>query len=325
MRHPYISPTRRAGFHFLDLLATLFVLSLLASLLLPALQAARENARLNSCKNNLKQIGLALHNYHDTYITLPPGWITKTDLPNSDSGIGWQTSILPFVEEGMLYDQIGNNRIFHEKLPDINTHPVSPNSIEEALQTTIPTYICVNDRTPVINTSRGNYGLSNYSGNYGSNPLNPLGSSDAAQNWPGIMKTHHSQANGIFAWNSKTRFDDITDGTSNTLFFGERAVQNAAGIWPGVRSNAQANDAVSDCAFGNEFNTTLASFSSQHLGGMNVAFVDGSVRLMNENIDSQPDIVIPGQPPTLQGVYQKFASRNDRQVFVGDVYFSNAQ
>jgi len=143
--------------------------------------------------------------------------------------------------------------------------------------------------------------------------VSPLGPADLTSQWPGTSSASAASSNGLFYWNSRVRFRDIIDGLSNTIMLGERGVQNGSGIWVGIRSNSLANDAVSDCAYGNEYNTTLASFSSQHQGGMNVLLCDGAVRFMNEGIDSQPD-TIANNKRVISGVYQKLAARNDAQV-----------
>src|SRR6056297_1264459 len=107
------SGRRRAGFTLIELLVVIAIIAILVALLLPAVQQAREAARRSSCKNNLKQLGLALHNYHDTHTTLPPGWISVDGVVHSPhdgvSGAGWGTMILPFVEQSNLYDAFNPN------------------------------------------------------------------------------------------------------------------------------------------------------------------------------------------------------------------------
>ncbi|WP_459554767.1 DUF1559 domain-containing protein [Lacunimicrobium album] len=314
----------RSAFQRLELLVVVFVAVVLTSIALPAMQNARQQAARSSCVNNMKMIGIALHNYHDTYNTFPPGWITKTDLPNSDGGFGWMTMILPFVEQPALYDNL-DTPMGQCVLPILDAKKAyEDHSVEKLVQLGIPTFQCPFDRTSEINTMRGSYGVSNYSGSYGSSPVSLLAPSDEAVNWAGAIQVEQKIPNGLFFWCSKVRFADITDGTSNTFMVGERGVQNGAGIWPGVRSNAQANDAVTDCAYNNEYNTTLASFSSQHPGGMNVLFADGAVRFMKEDIESKPDTV-NGQLWVAQGVYQKLANRRDGQVSDTETSFDRPQ
>src|SRR5687767_15666539 len=102
-----IDRRRRPGMTLIELLVVIAILALLIALLLPAVQAAREAARRTQCKNNLKQIGLALHNYHDTHLTLPPGYITRfpqDQAATEQSHWGWGAFTLPFLEQAPLYN-----------------------------------------------------------------------------------------------------------------------------------------------------------------------------------------------------------------------------
>ncbi len=144
---------RRRGFTLVDTLVVGGCLLIVLALLTPAIVAARSSARRSMCKNNLKQIGIALHNYHETFGTFPPGWVSRHPFPVRSYGYGWMVRILPFVEQARLFEAID----FQRPMPDANY----------LLQTKIDEYRCPSDRTPAVNPLRSNYGTSNYSGNAG--------------------------------------------------------------------------------------------------------------------------------------------------------------
>ena len=109
----------------------------------------------------------------------------------------------------------------------------------------------------------------------------------------------------MFYWNSRVRVAEVPDGTSNTLLVGEKCIASAAAIWMGVRSNQNASDNVTACNHESRMNTVIDSFSSRHGQGANFVLCDGSVRFINEKVDSQP------ADSKKKGTYQKLANRND--------------
>ena len=283
---------RPSGFTFVELLLVIAIVAILTAIMLPAVQRSRAQARANRCKNNLKQLALAVHNYHDVHRTFPPAWVTRDPDFDARRGYGWQSFLLPYVDEAPRYNQID----FRKEPPPV------PNKI---LQANIPTYRCPADSTPALNKLRGSYATSSYSGNFGNVALPrwlPDGLSDF---WPGRVATPR-KTNGIMWVNSRCGFRDIVDGTSNTFLAGERCVTSGAGVWFGVTANNHENDAVTETSHASRINRTLASFSSRHQGGSHFVLCDGSARFISENIDSRAHGT--GKEP---GTYQKLGARND--------------
>src|SRR5262245_503532 len=283
----------RRGMTIVELLAVLAIVAVSLALGLPTIQHSIQDARRLQCKNNLKQLGLALHNYHEAYRAIPPGWISRDGTPGTGARSGWQVAILPFVDQAPLYNQID----FQLPSPiEVDGKPVA------LFQTPLPLYRCPVDPTPATNPLRGEYGTSNYSGNYGHVPpprLRALGMSDF---WPGAVEAP-MKSRGIFARNSSLRFADIVDGMSNTIMVGERGISSGAGIWAGVTDNAHEDDTLTDGSHRARPNAGLFSFSSRHGEGINILMCDGAVRFLADRIDSKPG-------PQL-GVLQILATRND--------------
>ena len=245
------------GFTAVELLVVVAIVAILIALLLPAVQQSREAARRSQCKNNMKQIGLSMHNYHDTFNTFPPGWIAKNWKPDTGACFGWGTSILPYMDQAPLFNRLDFNR---------------PPEVGELTQEQLPVYRCPSDIFPGINAVRGKFATSNYAGNYG-NKILP-GSVDAAKD-----------ATGLFYCNSNIRLRDVEDGLSSTVMVSERANSSAAAIWVGVRSNQNGGDNVSPLSERARINSIIGAFSSNHVGGVQVLISDGSVRFVSEQID----------------------------------------
>jgi len=290
MTHP---KKQRLGFTMVELAAVLSVGTVLLSLASPTIQTAREASRQSACKNKLKQIGLAMHNYHDVHGTFPPGWTGHHRFAGTEGRYGWSTMITPFLDESQIYRQID----FEDQQPRLS----------KLTQTGLPAFRCPSDTTEVLNPLRGNFGTSNYSANFGSSAPPRWLDAGLSANWPGQAATLR-KTDGICWWNSGCRSRDIIDGTSNTLMVGERSVASAAGIWMGVRGNNFESDQVTDCSPGNEINSGEGSFSSTHKGGAQFALCDGSVRFISENIES--GIGADGHPKT----FQRLGSRQDQLV-----------
>ncbi|MFN0196555.1 MAG: DUF1559 domain-containing protein [Planctomycetaceae bacterium] len=271
------------GFSLVELVTIFGIVTLGLAVSLPAVQKSREDARAKMCINNLKQIGLSLHNYHDAHLCFAPGWVVRDDKPKTGPAFAWQAQLLPFVDQSPLY-----NSLEFTKPPSLESNP--------DLAKNLTVYRCPVDDTADAHPGKGGYGTSNYAGNYGVDVI------------PTKENAQKKGAFGIFHWNSNIRMRSIIDGTSNVLMVGERGSETESGIWPAVRSNQQADDAVGSCNDALRINTEAGAFSSKHEGGAYFLFCDGSVRFLSETIDSSKDV----KPP--KGLFQKLAHREDGQL-----------
>ncbi|REJ91838.1 MAG: DUF1559 domain-containing protein [Planctomycetota bacterium] len=289
--------SRRRGFTLIELLVVIAIIGILVAMLLPAVQQAREAARRTECKNNLKQIGIALHNYHDAHRMFPSGWIGATPgAPQGGhdvegmNGFGWGTMILPYMDAGPLYNQFDFNRSIVDPLH------------ADLIKKNLPYNRCPSD------VGEGTWGIedhdnpgvilaelaiSNYVGNFGSGPGPLLGRDlDSCEGLVGPCTS-----NGIFYHNSRVAMRDIDDGTTTTLFVGERGTITIPGgetlysTWSGSIPHGVDHFArilgVTDHA-PNSINTTvphLDDYSSWHEGGAQFVFGDGHVQFISENID----------------------------------------
>lgn len=290
-----LQPRRRA-FTLIELLVVIAIIAVLIALLLPAVQQAREAARRSQCKNNLKQLGLALHNYHDTANTLPPGWIaTPLTVGNTNLNApcwGWGTMILPGLDQAPLYTNL--NMVSNGTLVGFNAIMTSfPSNSNKFLQTQLPAFRCPSDTGMGLVT-------------YGSYQTNTFGRS----NYPAVFGNNFATfplGNGAFFQNSKVNFSFFTDGLSNSLLVGERrspATLNTLPIggdtiWAGVGDELPSATLGVALALGetiSPMDTQLQNFpppansksaySSQHVGGCHFLMGDGSVRFISQNINT---------------------------------------
>ena len=295
--------SKLSGFTLIELLVVIAIIAVLIALLLPAVQQAREAARRSQCKNNLKQIGLALHNYAEIYGAFPPGcvdtnpeWASPAAVASNQNGLGWATFILPMIDQAPLYNLIGTQTgNFAYNWQDANNDGAGGDSIAAA-STILGAYVCPSDPSGGINAAIAGVGKSNYLANGGRQPV---------------------ERTGMFFANSNKKFRDVTDGTSNTLFISERTTQadNAAvlncggarcnwpgGIWIGPRfannsdgwhSSVYIMDVTNtgggylDLGLGRLVAAWGPSWAAKgcHTGGMQVTMGDGSVRFISENIN----------------------------------------
>lgn len=283
---------RNRGFTLIELMVVLAIVTVLIALLAPALHHAVDDARRIACVNNLKQIGTAMHHYHDTYSTFPPGWVAQDGYPGNGLEYGWGARLLPFhLDQEELAGKL-----------DIRGRPDAKNAL---LQTKIPVFLCPTDTTPDLNPLRGNFATSNYSGSYGDQPFPrwaPLGQSDA---WPGSMDAP-MKSTGVFCRNSKVKVQDITDGLENTIFLGEKSSRGGGSVWFGVTDNAHEDDTLSDLSHGSTPNAGPNAFSSRHSAIVNVGMASGTVRSINVAINSTS--------APYKGVWQLLGNKADGMV-----------
>jgi prepilin-type N-terminal cleavage/methylation domain-containing protein len=275
---PIRSPN--SAFTLVELLVVITIIGILIALLLPAVQAAREAARRMSCTNNLKQIGLGLHMYHDHHGCLPAGWrgYNATGGPNplGEPGWAWAACILPFVEQ----EAVAANLIHFDQ-------SIAAPENEAARMLPLPLFRCPSDTgekmfTWVPDSGTGptlELATSNYIGVFGAENVHKCGE---------VPDGQQCTADGTFFHNSAVRFADIRDGLSNTFIAGERTSELGYSTWIG----APAGD---ECAPGlvvgtagyppNSEQTDIHNFSSHHPAGTNFLLGDGSVRLISQYID----------------------------------------
>jgi len=286
--------TTRRGFTLIELLVVIAIIAILIALLLPAVQQAREAARRMSCKNNLKQIGIALHNYHDTNKVFPPASFGTNQY-------GWMVRILPMMEQKSLYEKISPNGQFFGNFDPMNGNFDTSGIAGAPESTVIASYRCPSSAKQA--DVYDNYGTSNYVGNAGGGLRDP-----------GTNPNFGSSTTGTIFSGSSVRMGDITDGTSNTFLVGEAeedgsdpvALVNTP-IWAGgTGSGVQHSRSAYDLR---RINSGGGAFGSPHVGGAHFLFVDGSVHFISENIDAADSY---GNPPGY-GVYQKLARRDDGQ------------
>lgn len=282
----------RTGFTLIELLVVIAIIAILIALLLPAVQQAREAARRTQCKNNLKQIGVGLHNYHSSSEGLPPGFIQDPSTNRNEAT--WIALLLPFIDQGPRYDSIDFNACGG------CTNPSSVNF--EAHSTPIEMMRCPSDLPGTL--AFDVYAKGNYGANNGVGPLIP----------PRGYSVQPSRGPlGVFDSNKRLRLTDIKDGTSNTAAVSELRIypeegNDMRGIMfypegPFIHHNFSPNSTVPDqvrhstcpdpnidppCMGAyNAYNDKNMIFTARswHPGGVHVLLADGSVRFINENIN----------------------------------------
>ncbi|WP_437187767.1 DUF1559 domain-containing protein [Planctomicrobium sp. SH668] len=285
--------TRREGFTLIELLVVIAIIAVLIALLLPAVQQAREAARRSQCKNNLKQIGLALHNYHDTHNTFPLGSGGAGTSPATGAACNWsavQTPqarapwtvlILPMLDEGPRYSSFDFNDSF-----TVGPWQQGATANETQWRQPMVKYRCPSD----VNAT--NDPVNSYKGVAGGG-VNFACYSSGASN-------RQFFRSGILYHGSKVRIADITDGTTNTFLVGE-SINMAGEAQHGMYGLGWASPDYIDSAWGfpvnngqtvNPINSNMGSghdvvgdFSSRHVGGAHFLMADGSVQFLSQNMN----------------------------------------
>jgi prepilin-type N-terminal cleavage/methylation domain-containing protein/prepilin-type processing-associated H-X9-DG protein len=316
--------SRPLGFTLIELLVVIAIIGVLIGLLLPALQITRESARRLQCQNNLKQIGIALHNYHDQHGGFPPGYISIYDrLARVERGPGWAwgARILPYLEQQPLYDQIPFERPMHA--PQFST----------IRNTRLSLFICPSDNMPAIWTAKnGSVWMQGEQIFSAEDPICDV----AGANYVGVFGLSEPgvDGEGIFFRDSFVRFIDVTDGLGQTLCVGERSIRLNAGRGHATWSGAVPGSQLWSCApdpfdpdagvcrredgsgmvlghtgegFGpGDLMGDVNQFLSRHGRGAYFLFCDGHVRFLKQSMDYQ--------------IYKALSTRNWGEVVSDDQF-----
>ncbi len=307
--------SRRRGFTLIELLVVIAIIAILIALLLPAVQQAREAARRTQCKNNMKQLGLALHNYHDTLGVFPMA-VGQHSRPN------WRIAILPYLDQAPLYNTINiNGTGFYAHSPVGPPRGFSGNDVLRGLK--IAAYECPSSTNASFSNASGNSyeGMTiHYVGISGATP-DPAGRGNVCTG--DVFNSASSCNTGLLVPLESKGIRDCTDGTSNTIIVAEQSGKvnkldnsaNALGGWHGIANypagwtaasplplvgitgfaypaglttvrfppNAyRLAGAPSQASTQYSFNTVI---NSEHVGGIHALMADGSTRFVSENVD----------------------------------------
>ncbi|MDB5344160.1 MAG: xcpT 23 [Schlesneria sp.] len=315
---------RSRGFTLIELLVVIAIIAVLIALLLPAVQQAREAARRTQCKNNLKQLGLALHNYHDNSNCFPPGNVVPEGGTGTLRGASWLVRLLPMFDQGAAYNQMvfaGTDWTNQNGNPNRNWAVVStlrvaglncPSSTLPTTRTSTSTSATTALGAPASLT----YQVASYVGIGGSydDPATGI-CCPTPSSWTGYYRSNYNgmivASNNTYGEARPARIADATDGTSNTIMVGEQGGPDPtctqpgkdcrAGNWEGgAWSGGAGGDAdwwlnitiirspINSAQGANGNNPPYyrhTRITSQHTGGAHLLFSDGAVRFLSNNMD----------------------------------------
>lgn len=278
---------RRRGFTLIELLVVIAIIAVLIALLLPAVQQAREAARRSQCKNNLKQIGLALHNYHETTNMFPIGGFRQG--VGLGTGMGWQVGILPNIDQAPLYSKFDFNQTSYTA------------AVNLALAVTeLPVYFCPSAASNTTHKT-GNSGENSagaptasvhYFGSMGPKGTNPTTGQAYSLDTSSAGHGDFSRE-GMMLRFVPVRIGDVTDGLSNTIQVGEISFNTANCFRVFIRgcdssacgSVKNINSGINITRYNGSNNFNDVSFGSMHTGGAHFLMGDGSTHFISQNID----------------------------------------
>ena len=314
----------RSGFTLIELLVVIAIIGVLVGLLLPAVQQAREAARRSACSNNMKQMGLAVHNYADVNPEkFPVGWVGEYEMGewhgDEGEGHGFASRLLPFIEQNNVYKTINFGQ------------QVSHSSNATARTTVISTFLCPSDsygsgdvfnpgaegsgeETPDANPGGTAYSRSNYPGVFGSEHMaghdhDDLTASLLSGDDEGLEP---GEGNGIFFagganGENAVSFRDVRDGLSKTIMIGERDSRFGGSLWIGRGDGLEAMMSrvvgVGEHVF-NSGDPHFEDFFSSHPGGVSFVFADGHVAFLSNGMS--------------EALFQSLATRAGGEVVNGD-------
>jgi prepilin-type N-terminal cleavage/methylation domain-containing protein/prepilin-type processing-associated H-X9-DG protein len=305
-------PSVRRGFTLIELLVVISIIAVLIALLLPAVQAAREAARRIQCTNNMKQMGLAFHNYHSTYNAFITSEFFAFDSSHNSvpyfSGGGWRLTALPYIEQQPLWNAFNNNiTIFNPENTTVYDNGISAYWCPSDPIVSQRLALAAGENAPLY-TGTVFMHFSSYAGNAGvwMNETSPTGNTNGTPNWQSVMQANGANSNGVMFQMSNVGLQSITDGSSNTLLLGEWAYGKIVpaeaqtqwhwwiGFNPGdaifgsawiINPEGKCKGGVAGVASAYSFDCATGSF---HPGGANFTMADGSVRFIKDTISTSP-------------------------------------